>query len=645
MAFSTTARTGGMDLGLGKGGHSDQPPAGGGAFGPFRTYIAPGFGRLWAASFLIPLVALVLAGLWTWENVIDAAKGEMRRTLDMVNGQVLRLLETQEAVMAGMQAFVAPMTYDEMLSSEAAHVFAMKIAAAAETVITLGVVDPEGRITVPSEEQRPPPTVNLKARDYAEWWRRPGLREPYRMYVSPVVINQVILRIEKRKQLQVHTSLPRIGPDGKPDGGIVTAAFKPEQIENFFRQVAQTANTGFTILRDDGKLLANYPKVVEDGNETLAVGDLALRATARLKEKLADPTATLEAVYERSGSLWDNFQLIYVRRVGGDRFIGGRRDPRQEYEMDIIHRLDPAVAYDAWQTQMVSPLIGAVAAMTLLLVLTSRAQARTVREQAELRTRTEIAEEGQRLATERAEMESRLRQTEKVAALGQLAAGVAHDFNNLLQTIVLNGELLAATSAPETSQARSANLIIKASEGGIALTRRMLDYTRRDDDNAADVPFDPVAALRNVQALLSASLGTRHRLIVTLPADLPQALGGDAEFESVIINLVVNARDAMENGGDIVVEAGVVALADGVRGDLLPGRYVRIAVIDTGKGMDLATLARAGEAFFTTKERGRGTGLGLSMARGFARRSGGALDLASTPGQGTTVTLWLPVAA
>ncbi len=640
MAFSTAAPADGLNVKADDG--DGRRPVDDGLFGRFRLFVAPGFGRLWAASVLVPVVALGLAGLWTWDNVVGAAKGEMARTLDMVSGQMLRLLETQEAVMVAMQAFVSSMSYEEMSKSEPAHQFAMKIDGAAETVITLGVIDATGHIAVASEDG-PRPTIDLSARDYVQYWPK-GTTKPLRMFVSPVVINKVLLR-QGITQLQVHTSYPRMGPDDKPDGGVVTAAFKPSQFEAFFKQIAQTENTGFAILRDDGKLLARYPVGVKMEDETLENGDLALEAAADLKATLADPALTAKSVFKQVGTLFSNFNLIGVRRVGGDTLLNGKRDPRKEYDMDIIHRLDPAVARDAWFRQMISPVIGSLAAMTLLLVLTARAQARTVREQAELRARTEIAEEGQRLATERAEMESRLRQTEKVAALGQLAAGVAHDFNNLLQTIVLNGELLEATTAPESPQARSAGLIIKASEGGIALTRRMLDYTRRDDRTAHDMPFDAAAALRNVQALLSGSLGIRHRLGMSVEPDLPIALGGDAEFESVIINLVINARDAMNDGGEIMVEATSMVLQPNARNDVLPGRYVRISVIDTGSGMDAATLARAGEAFFTTKDRGRGTGLGLSMARGFARRAGGALDLASTLGKGTTVTLWLPVAS
>jgi signal transduction histidine kinase len=133
--------------------------------------------------------------------------------------------------------------------------------------------------------------------------------------------------------------------------------------------------------------------------------------------------------------------------------------------------------------------------------------------------------------------------------------------------------------------------------------------------------------------------GTRHRLRLDLAAGLPPARGNTAECESTFINLVANARDAMPNGGDITITATIAPAPS----RLPPGRYIALSVRDTGVGMNAATLARAEELFVTTKPAGSGSGLGLSMARGFARRNGGALDIASVPGQGTTVTISLPI--
>ncbi|WP_286737901.1 ATP-binding protein, partial [Thiomonas sp. SCN 64-16] len=584
--------------------------------------IAPGFGRLWIASVLLPLVCLVAAGWWTSNNVLASARGEMARTVDMVHEQVLRSLETQDAVLAGMEAFVAGMSWQEMRATPAAHDFANRIDRATPTVETLGVIDPTGRLAVASETPNPPQQLVLADRDYVRAW--PAGRRTEGTFISPVVISRVDGRV------QVHASRPRIGADGLSDGGVIASSFAPAYFEKFFSDIAETRQTGFTIIRDDGSLLADFPTPVTKEGETLPPGDLALEA---LRGMVPTQQAGLGrgVRFASSGSLLAGLHLVAIR-------------PVRNYRMTIIHRMDPAVVTASWLRQMLSPTIGAAAAMALLLILTARAQATTMREQVELRSRTAVAEAGQAQAMERAELEARLRQTEKVAALGQLAAGVAHDFNNLLQTVILNAELLEG-AAPEGSPGRrSAGLIITASERGIALTRRMLDHTRRESSPAPGTPpsLEVPAALRAVQDLLAGPLGAQYHLRLTIPPGLPPVRGEAAGFESALINLVVNARDAMPSGGNIAIEAAERQVAEGERNDLLPGRYVRVSVHDSGIGMDAATLARAGEAFFTTKGPGRGTGLGLSMARGFARRHEGALDLASVTGVGSTVAIWLP---
>jgi signal transduction histidine kinase len=172
----------------------------------------------------------------------------------------------------------------------------------------------------------------------------------------------------------------------------------------------------------------------------------------------------------------------------------------------------------------------------------------------------------------------------------------------------------------------------------------MLDHTRCGGAPAlGPAAFDVAAALRAVEALMSGTLSGHHRLRLNIPAGLPPACGNTAECEAMLINLVANARDAMPAGGEIGVTAAIAPPpSHPPHPRLPPGSYLRLSVRDTGSGMDAATLARAGELFFTTKPAGHGSGLGLAMARGFARRNGGALELTSTPGQGTTVTVWLP---
>lgn len=577
-----------------------------------RRLMAPGFGRLWAASVLLPAIGLAAAGWWTWNNVLTSTCSEMARTEDMVHEQVQRALETHEAVLAAMEAYIAGMDWDEIHNSRAAYAFARRIDGASPTIRTLGVVDPQGMLALGSDAPFPAPRLNLSDRPYVR--RFPAGTAERTTYIGAAIVSRL------DGTVQVYASRPRRGPDDTPDGGVVAASFSPSFFERFFGAAAQSAATGFSIVRDDGKLIANFPEPVSQEDEALPAADPRHDAIPRAG---ALPLDGRQVVFLKSGSLLTGLHLLAASRV-------------RPYALTVLHQLDPHVIRDDWLQQMITPTLSALAAMALLLLLTARAQARTQQERALLVSRMHTAEAAQRLAQQQAELEARLRQNEKVAALGQLAAGVAHDFNNLLQTIVLNADLLGQAPDATPATKRNAGLIIKASERGVALTRRMLDFARTEEGTRPEqTRLDIATALANVTELLRTSLARKYRLHLSIDSGgVPDTHGDAAEFESVVINLVINARDAMPQGGDITLHADTLTDTS--------GRHTRIAVQDHGNGMDEATLARAGEAFFTTKARGQGTGLGLSMARGFARRAGGSLHIDSQVNKGTTITLLLP---
>ncbi|NOG72525.1 PAS domain-containing protein [Roseicella sp. DB1501] len=242
--------------------------------------------------------------------------------------------------------------------------------------------------------------------------------------------------------------------------------------------------------------------------------------------------------------------------------------------------------------------------------------------------------------TERNRSEARLREAQKLEALGRIAGGVAHDFNNLLQ--VLDGalQLLADNAERPDRVRRYAGVALQAAERGAVLTRRMLAFARRD--RLAAEPVTLPALLQGVATLLHGPLGSAIRLEIVAPPGLPAVQADRSQLELVLFNLALNARDAIEQGGRIRLEAAAERLGTGNPQGLAPGAYVRIRVADSGHGMDAATRARATEPFFTTKETGQGSGLGLAMAHGFAVQSGGALQIESVPGEGTVVSLWLP---
>lgn len=232
-------------------------------------------------------------------------------------------------------------------------------------------------------------------------------------------------------------------------------------------------------------------------------------------------------------------------------------------------------------------------------------------------------------------------QSQKMEAIGQLTGGVAHDFNNLLMAILSSLTLLERRVSGDASAQRLIDNARQGAERGAALTQRMLAFARRQELNPE--PVDIPALLRGMNDLLQRTLGPSHPIGLQFPLSLPWVLADANQLEMALLNLAVNARDAMPDGGAISITASEATVDDRKPDGLAPGRYVKLAVVDTGTGMDAATLARATEPFFTTKGIGKGTGLGLSMIHGLADQMKGELVLRSVIGRGTSAELWLPV--
>jgi PAS domain S-box-containing protein len=243
--------------------------------------------------------------------------------------------------------------------------------------------------------------------------------------------------------------------------------------------------------------------------------------------------------------------------------------------------------------------------------------------------------------TEREAMEERLRQSQKMEAVGQLTGGIAHDFNNLLTAMMGNLELLAPRVAGDSSAAGYLAGALRAAENGARLTEQLLAFSRRQ--HLETRPVDLNAVIAGMRDLLSRTIGTNIRVRTDLDPELWPALVDPTQIEIAVLNLAINARDAMPLGGSLTIETrnlrgGTAA----VPGEIGNRDCIRISVRDTGTGMSEEVLRSAVEPFFTTKEVGKGSGLGLSQVYGMARQSNGALQIESQPGAGTTVHLYLP---
>jgi len=244
--------------------------------------------------------------------------------------------------------------------------------------------------------------------------------------------------------------------------------------------------------------------------------------------------------------------------------------------------------------------------------------------------------------TKRKNAEAALRQAQKMEAVGQLSGGIAHDFNNLLAVIMGNLELLKKRVGDDPKIQRMVETAFEAGRRGANLTQRMLSFARQQHLSPASI--DVGGLVTGMNDLLQRSLGPQVRIETSFP-DQPVLAHADAhQLEMALLNLVVNARDALGERGTIEIQASMRHVTSGDYAPLEPGDYAVLSVVDSGTGMDKATLARAHEPFFTTKGVAKGTGLGLSMVHGFAQQSGGWLDIQSSPSRGTTVEIWLPAA-
>jgi signal transduction histidine kinase/ActR/RegA family two-component response regulator len=275
-----------------------------------------------------------------------------------------------------------------------------------------------------------------------------------------------------------------------------------------------------------------------------------------------------------------------------------------------------------------------VAGRHLNRIFTEAMQLRFELNEANLRLQAEIDEHR---ATE-----ASLRQAQKLEAIGQLTGGIAHDFNNLMTVIIGNLEFAKMRAGDNAAMAPRLQAALQAAERGVSLIQRLLAFARKQ-------PLDPRsidlgALVSGMEEFLRRTLGPEIRLVTAADSDLAPALIDANQLELAILNLAINARDALPEGGTVRLDVDNRRVDREVMPELTPGNYVVVSISDDGTGMDDTTLAKAFDPFFTTKEAGSGTGLGLPMVLGFAAQSGGTARIRSTLGEGTTVELWLPQA-
>ena len=362
------------------------------------------------------------------------------------------------------------------------------------------------------------------------------------------------------------------------------------------------------------------------------VAELSEGAGFGLVTEEALVTADLQALvtWIQAQPEWSDFPFVLLTRRGG----GIERNPTAGRLLDTLGNV----------TFLERPF------HPTTLVSLARSALRGRRRQYEARARLaelhELAEDlEKRVEARTAEREravEQLHEAQKLETLGQLTGGVAHDFNNLLTPIMGALDLLHRKSDLDSRAVRLVSNALQSAERAKTLVHRLLGFARRQTLRTAAV--DLAELLEGMRDLIATSVGPTIETRIRHAADLPLAEVDSHQLELSILNLCVNARDAMPNGGFLTIAAEQALVGVGFEPKLAPGLYVRLSVIDTGVGMDARTLARAVEPFFSTKETGRGTGLGLSMVHGLAAQLGGGFALSSAVGEGTRADLYLPAA-
>jgi signal transduction histidine kinase len=387
----------------------------------------------------------------------------------------------------------------------------------------------------------------------------------------------------------------RLENDGKFNG-VAQVAISVPYIADLWTSVTASANDIITMYRSDGTILAQSGPRSSSANGQTAGMTVGPAASART----------------------------------GDRLTIQRK--LTDYPVAISLHLDKAAILEPWYSNIA--VYGVVAAITTFGMLLAL-QIATARAQKERRAVALWRAETQ----ERESTQAQLLQSQKMESLGQLTGGIAHDFNNLL-TVIIGNVGIVQGNVPDGDDRRMLRNALRAGESAATLTQRLLAFARKQTLRPRSV--DLLALVEGMRSLLTRTLGHDVRLSVFADPQLWPSQIDPNQIELIILNLAINARDAMPAGGTLSI-----TLSNGEPGpdaphDLEPGQYVVLTVSDTGTGMDEATLGRATEPFFTTKGPGKGTGLGLSMMQGVVSQSGGAARIRSKPGRGTQIELWLP---
>jgi two-component system NtrC family sensor kinase len=547
------------------------------------------------ASIVIPVAIFCYASWLNYRSAFEHADEELKASLNILSQHASGIFQSVELAFTAADAIIGDLTDEQIKASEQTlHSQLNKIEKSTTAIDAILIIDRNGQTVISSAVFPIQGGLSVADRDYF----RAQVEKDAGTYVGAAlqsrVRNEPFFGVSRRRPLR----------DGQFNG-IIMVSVAPKIFLDFYRELAAETTGSLTLSKSDGAILARYPS---------PPGDIThFRPDSGFMLSVVD--------HPEGGFVTTTHSVDDVRRRFGYRKLGYA-------DLYVSSGLQVDTITYGWMRLMASHLIFGIPATLLLVGLVLLALRRTRGLYAESERR-ELAEQA-------------LRQSQKMEAVGQLTGGVAHDFNNLL-TIIIGNIGIAKRGVVEARAERALDNALVGAERAAQLTQRLLAFSRRQPLNPRVLDVNKL--ILSISDLLARTLGENIKLETISGAGLWKVEADASEMESTLLNLALNARDAMPQGGKLTIETSNAYLDDeycGQQEDLMPGQYVLVAISDSGAGMTAETIDRAFEPFFTTKEAGKGTGLGLSQVYGFMKQSNGHVKIYSEPGEGTTVKLYFP---
>ncbi len=546
------------------------------------------------ASLVLPAALFGYASWVDYRDVHAAADERMLRALDAMQEQALRVFQTVDRTFAEVNEITRGMSDDDIRAAQPRlHPRLQLIVGTLPQLDAILIVGRDGAPLAASHVAAMPDNVRFDDRDYFQ-----------------------ALKVADAGTYVSATRSPRlsgIDPDyfalshrlESPDGafnGVISIAVRPRYFDDFYQMIGQRPGSFFALLRADGAYLARYPAPSDRSRRLSASNQFHAIVASNADHGLYTVDSQIDGVSRR----------IAFRKLPG-------------FPVYALAGITSAAIQADWlATEKNQLIVGLPATLAIFAVLWIALR----------RTRRLYEEADRREAAEGA-----LRQSQRLEAIGQLTGGVAHDFNNLLM-IVSGSVHRLRRHVVDDKQKRLLDAIDNATQRGESLTRQLLAFSRRQMLQPGVI--DLAERLPHMKDLLSRSLRDDVEIRVVVPRKPCLVKVDPSEFELALLNLAVNARDAMPSGGTLTIAAKPIVLRGKASDEGLSGEFVAVRIADTGNGIPADVLPRVFEPFFTTKEVGKGTGLGLSQVYGFARQSGGAATITSAPRRGTAITMFLP---